>query len=174
MSGLLITAFILLLAAGLALLRLAGQQHERSGLPQGKVIYADTGAWSRVERPLYSRHYQLTGKPDYLVQEKNEIVPVEVKSGAAPPQPYPSHILQLAAYSLLVEETYNTRPSHGLIRYRDQTFAVDYTPELEDWLLDTLENIRHDALIDDLPRSHDNPAQCAACGYRPFCDQSLV
>ncbi len=172
--GGLIAVFVVLLVAGLLLLRRADRQRQCAGLPQGRVFYADTGARRRVERPLFSRRYRLTGKPDYLLDDDGEIVPVEVKSGAAPSQPYPSHVLQLAAYCLLVEETYDVRPSYGIIRYRDQSFTVDFTPQLEAWLSSTLDEMRQDAEADDVPRSHDNPAQCAACGYRPFCDQSLV
>lgn len=172
--GGLIVAFVALLVAGLLLLRLANWQRQRTGLPQGRVIYTDTGAWNCVERPLFSRRYWLTGKPDYLLNDDGEIIPVEVKSGAAPSQPYPSHVLQLAAYCLLVEEAFDVRPSHGIIRYRDQTFALDFTPQLEAWLLSTLDEMRHDAKANDVPPSHDNPAQCAACGYRPLCDQKLV
>lgn len=173
MGGILIIAFVILLAVGLLLLRQANQQQERTGLPQGRVIYADTGAWERVERPLFSHRYRLTGKPDYVLQDGDEIIPVEVKSGAAPVQPYASHVLQLAAYGLLVKETYGVHSSYGIIRYHDQTFAVGLA-DLEDRLLTTLDDMRQDAWADDVPRSHNNPAQCAACGYRPFCDQSLV
>lgn len=172
--GQLIVVFVALLIAGLLLLRQANRQRKHTGLPQGRVIYADTGAWDRVERPLFSRRHRLTGKPDYLLDDDGEIVPLEVKSGAAPSQPYLSHVLQLAAYCLLVEETYDVRPSYGIIHYRDQTFAIDFTPELEDWLLATLDEMRQDTKANDVPRSHNNPVQCAACGYRPFCDQSLV
>lgn len=41
-----------------------------------------------------------------------------------------SEVLQLAAYCLLVEETQGQRPAHGLTRYQNQTFAVDYTSHL--------------------------------------------
>jgi len=173
MAGLLIALFVLLLAAVL-LLRRASQGQRQAGLPRGQVIYADTGAWRRTERPLFSRQHRLTGKPDYLVDDSGEIIPVEVKSGAAPPQPYPSHVLQLAAYGLLVEEAFGTRPSYGIVHYRDRTFAVDLTPGLTDRLFSTLDEMRQQGKAGDVPRSHDNPAQCAACGYRPFCDQSLV
>jgi CRISPR-associated exonuclease Cas4 len=174
MGGLLIVVFVLLLAVGLTLLRQADRGQQQTGMPQGRIIYADTGAWNRLERPLYSRRYRLTGKPDYLLDDEGEMVPVEVKSGAAPSQPYASHLLQLAAYCLLVKEAFGACPSYGIIRYRDRTFAVDFTPELENWLLSNLDEMRHHAVAKDVPRSHDNPAQCVACGYRPFCDQSLV
>jgi CRISPR-associated exonuclease Cas4 len=172
--GGLIVVFVALLAAGLLLLRQADLYRQRSGLPQGHVIYADTGAWDRVERPLFSRRYRLTGKPDYLLDDGGEIIPVEVKSSATPSQPYSSHVLQLAAYCLLVEDAYDARPPYGIVRYPNQTFAVDFTVHLEARLLSTLDEMRQDAKADDVPHSHDNPAKCAACGYRPFCDQSLI
>jgi len=53
-----------------------------------------------------------------------------VKPNRSSSQPYDSDVLQLAAYCLLVEEIYEQRPEHGLIRYKNQTFAVDYTPQL--------------------------------------------
>jgi hypothetical protein len=88
----------------------------------------DTSEWKRLQQPLFARTYQLTGKPDYLVAEGSRLVPVEVKSGRAPEQPYPSHVLQLAAYCLLVEDCYDRRPSRGIIQYTDRAFEVDYTP----------------------------------------------
>ena len=87
--------FFVLLALGLWLLWLARRGRARSGLPQGRVVYTDTGGWGRPERPLFSSQFSLTGKPDYLVTEGNSVIPIEVKSSPAPAQPYPSHVLQL-------------------------------------------------------------------------------
>ena len=73
-----------------------------SGLPDGEIVYEDTsGADSEV---LVSTNYGLRGKPDYLLEEDGGLVPVEVKSSAAPRhgKPYPSHLMQLAVYFLLV------------------------------------------------------------------------
>ena len=60
--------FFVLLACGLLLLWLAQRRRVRSGLPRGRVVYSDTGGWGRVDRPLFSHEFQLTGKPDYLVR----------------------------------------------------------------------------------------------------------
>ena len=76
-----------------------------AGLPGGRVVYTDTRAWGKVEKPLYDHGLGLTGKPDYLVEKDGQLIPVEVKSGRAPEAPYDSHIYQLAAYCLLVERT---------------------------------------------------------------------
>jgi CRISPR-associated exonuclease Cas4 len=166
--------FFVLLALGLALLALARRGQGRSGLPEGRVIYTDTGGWGRLERPLFSHELLLTGKPDYLVADGDDVIPVEVKSGHAPSQPYPSHILQLAAYCKLVETCYQRQPPYGIIQYADRAFEVDFTPELEDELLVTLEEMRADLADEDAPRDHDEPRRCQACGYRSQCDQWLA
>jgi CRISPR-associated exonuclease Cas4 len=166
--------FFILLALGLLLLWLARLGRARSGLPQGHVVYADVGGWGRLERPLFSREFLLTGKPDYLVADGNDVIPVEVKSCRAPAQPYLSHLLQLAAYCLLVKECYGRRPPYGIVKYADRAFEVDYTPELEDELLATLDCMWADLADGNAPRNHDEPRRCLACGYRVQCDQRLV
>ena len=166
--------FFLLLALGLLLLWLARRGRAASGLPRGRVTYTDTGAWGRPEKALFSRQFGLTGKPDYLVADGARVIPVEVKSGHAPTQPYASHILQLAAYCLLVEEHYDRQPPYGIIKYANRTFQVPYTAELEKRLLDTLEEMRADLAHGDAPRSHDEPHRCRACGHREQCDERLA
>lgn len=52
-----------------ALFILSVQLAKRSGLPHGKVIYSDTGAWQRNEQPLFSLTNRIVGKPDYLVRQ---------------------------------------------------------------------------------------------------------
>jgi len=166
--------FVLLLLAALLFWFWSRQQRAATGLPQGRVVYVDTGAWQRVERPLFSQRYALTGKPDYIVDERHRWVPVEVKSRPAPQAPYPSHILQLAAYCLLIEETYGQPPSHGLIHYSDHTIRIDYSPALRAQLLAVLDEMRAGLRMANVARDHDSPPRCRACGYRQHCGQSLT
>lgn len=170
---------MLYLALALFLLALiffwqSNRQRKAAGLPGGRVIYTDTRAWGKLEKPLFYTALELTGKPDYLIQQNGQIIPVEVKSNRAPAAPYDSHIYQLAAYCLLVEKTYKKRPPYGIIHYKDRDFAVDYTPELEASLLDLLADMKRDEHRKDVPRSHEQAARCARCGFRKVCDQSLV
>ena len=166
-----ILALVALLGGWLALRR-ATHTRRITGLPPGRVVYADTGDWYPPDAPLFSATYGLTGKPDYLVETRAGLIPVEVKSSTGPSQPYPSHVLQLAAYCLLVEDTEGQAPSHGLIQYADTLFEVDYTPALRRELLALLEAMRH-ARHTNVPRSHDEPRRCAGCGYQPMCDQAV-
>jgi CRISPR-associated exonuclease Cas4 len=165
---------LLLAGVGLWLLVRARRAYRDSGLPAGRITYVDTGAWHRCERPLFSRQCRLTGKPDYLVQGPAGVIPVEVKSGAAPQQPYAAHILQLAAYCLLVEEQESRTVPYGIIKYADKAFEIDYTPTLRAQVVDTLEDMRHGLRTDDVERSHDEPRRCLGCGYRDQCEQRLA
>jgi CRISPR-associated exonuclease Cas4 len=162
-----------LLLIGLVLWVRSAQKQRDAGLPQGRVIYSDTGMWKKVEQPLYDPLLDLTGRPDYLVEQNGRWIPVEVKSAFAPAEPYDSHVLQLAAYCLLVERTMGRRPSHGILKYRNRTFSIDYTAALEDELIDLLSEMRLSQQRGEEERSHDLPGRCDRCGFRKICNQKL-
>lgn len=164
---------IVLLLLALIFLWIGRSQQQESGLPPGRIIYADPSLWGKVEKPFFDVETQLTGKPDYLVSEKGMFIPVEVKSGFAPAEPYASHVFQLLAYCLLVERASGHRPTHGILKYRNRTFAIDYTPEQEYALLDLLEEMRVSGRKRDVACSHQEPARCHRCGFRAICDQKL-
>jgi CRISPR-associated exonuclease Cas4 len=166
-------AALFLFILAIILLWLSSRQRKQAGLPGGRIIYTDTRAWGEVEKPLYDAQLGLAGKPDYLVEQNGQIIPVEVKSGRAPDAPYDSHIYQIAAYCLLVQRGMGKRPPYGIIHYSDRDFAVDYTPELENNLLDVLAEMRRDEVRTGVARSHEVPARCHRCGYRDLCDQKL-
>lgn len=171
MPWLALFALIALILA-IALFWISSQQRQRSGLPGGRVIYADTRAWGKpLEKPLYDAYLGLTGKPDYLVDEGNHIIPVEVKSTHVTDAPYDSHIFQLAAYCMLVERTFGKRPPYGILHYPRRTFAIDFTPELESSVMRILMEMSDSRK--EFPRSHNSPQRCARCGFRSVCDQSL-
>lgn len=172
MAAPLIAVAVLLL--GVAVWAWARHQRASAGLPRGRLVYGDTGRWERTREPLYSRRYQLTGRPDYLVRVGNTRVPVEVKSGQSPAEPYEGHVLQLAAYCLLVEEEFGVRPSYGLLRYDDATLQIPYDTPLRRRLLDTLEAMRQARARGSADRNHEVPQKCLRCGQRENCEQRLA
>jgi CRISPR-associated exonuclease Cas4 len=164
---------ILLVVIAIGLFILAARQRRKTGLPAGNVIYIDTRNWGKLEKPLYDPGLRLTGKPDYLVQQGDRVIPVEVKSRAAPPNPYDSHIYQVAAYCLLVDHVYGQRPTQGIIHYSDKTFAIDFTPELEVAVKATVVEMQERTNSTEVTRSHQDGKRCQRCGYRSVCDQAL-
>ncbi len=172
----LVLAWLFLLAAAFALLAwwLGRRMRAQAGLPvQARVVYSDTGAWEQVAKPLFSRRYLLTGKPDYLVEENGVRIPIEVKPNRVADEPRLSDTLQLAAYGLLVEETFGSTPAYGLLKYRDVVFRIDFTQALRTQLLQVLNEMRGDLEAPDVARSHDDARRCRACGYRAACGQAL-
>ena len=169
---------LVLFILALVFLWQSGRQRRSAGLPGGRVIYTDTSQWGPVEEPLYHPLLELSGKPDYLIEQSKGrrgrvVIPVEVKSGRTPDAPYDGHIFQLAAYCALVEREYGVRPPYGIIHFEKRTFAVDYTEALEDALLDLLVEMRATGRKRDVDRSHDQIARCRGCGYREECEQAL-
>ncbi len=173
MNTFLVVAAFLVAVVAILLLRRSAKDQRTTGLPAGRVIYTDTKSWGKVEAPLYDSLLRLTGKPDYLVAQNDSLIPVEVKSSPAPLQPYENHIFQLAAYCLLVERSMGKRPPYGILRYRDRSFSIDYTQQLESDFLDLLVRMRTQERRARADRSHEVPGRCARCGYRQVCDQKL-
>jgi CRISPR-associated exonuclease Cas4 len=183
----LITCIVLVIVA-LVARSLAKRMDARSGLPAGRLVYGDTGyavgklgelvrdqQGRKVERPLLSKQYGLVGRPDYLIETDDGIIPVEVKSAKMPAsgRPYDSHVFQVAAYCLLVGDTLGAGVPYGVIRYRDGEVRVDYTAELRDTLLDVMDEMRAARDAADVHRSHDEPNRCARCSMRGVCDEAL-
>jgi CRISPR-associated exonuclease Cas4 len=163
---------ILILAASLLLI--SSRQRRTLGIPNGRVVYVDSTQWKSVEKPLYDSQLKLVGKPDYLVQQKDTLIPVEVKSNLKGEKPYSAHILQLAAYCYLVERNYNIRPLYGLLHYPNQTFEIEYSTELESKLIQTISEMRRCESNHQVVRSHQSIAKCQGCGYRDICNQALT
>jgi hypothetical protein len=71
-------------------------QHQIGKSLSGRILYTDTEANREI---LTSDRYSLSGKPDYILEEHGELIPVERKSRAVNSRgAYDSERLQLAAY----------------------------------------------------------------------------
>ncbi len=171
--------WLLLSALGLLLLSIilwgvSRWQRNRLMFPAGRVIHIDTERLRKPEGTLFSANYSLVGRPDYLVNQGGWIIPIEVKSSAAPVPPYPSHLYQLAAYGLLVQEHFGRLPPYGILKYRDRAVEIPFTESLLDQVTAELEEIQADATAAAVDRSHNDPKRCRGCGFRTACDQRLA
>lgn len=164
---------IILALAG-ALIVAAVLIRRRTGIPWRRVTYTDTGAWRRAETSLIARRYRLVGKPDYLIEQRGRVIPVEVKPTRQAEVPYPSDTMQLAAYCLLVEESMGTRPPYGLLRYHRSTFKITFDDRLRNQLLALLDEMHAAEPKVISRRSHNEPGRCAHCGFQRQCDEALV
>ena len=172
--------FALSIALSLVLLaiwlwQLGESARKKANLPAGEIVSADTTRLDHHRTEiLFAPSIGLSGKPDYLVRRDGGLIPVELKSSLAPEKPYDSHLIQLVAYCYLVEENYGIRPKYGILQYRDATYRVPYTDELENWLVETVQQMQESLLkVEEVDRNHRHFGRCAHCGVREYCDQRL-
>jgi len=166
---------LLLLAIGGIMLAASSRFGRKSGLPRGEVSYAD--ASGRAQEPFISKRLLMAGKPDYVMKDRNgDLIPVEVKSSNAPRagRPYESHLMQLAAYFLLLEDVLQRPVPYGLIRYRNRTLRVANTDELRTRLMDVIAQMRRLMARDVARRTHNRPQRCSRCSVAHACDERLV
>ncbi|MEM0449902.1 MAG: CRISPR-associated protein Cas4 [Methanomassiliicoccales archaeon] len=135
---------------------------------QGNIRYVDSSG----SRLLRSERYGLQGRPDLILEQNGEYVPVEVKTGRTPRGPLFSHILQVAAYCLLLEE--DGKPvSHGLIHYEEAEHEVEFNQDMRALVLSKLEEMRSLMSSGNVHRNHNRPGKCRTCSRREVCPEAL-
>ena len=145
------------------------RRHAKTGIPAGEVVYEDAGP-RHLEAPLVSHRYGLTGKPDYLIETREGLVPVELKSAMYPRSgPYEAHVMQLLAYCVLVEDVLGARVPYGVLQYADRQHRVTYSDIERGMVLALIEEIRTSRAEPDVHRDHRHRGRCRACGYRTVC-----
>ncbi|MCJ7655027.1 MAG: CRISPR-associated protein Cas4 [Dehalococcoidia bacterium] len=140
------------------------------GIPEGRIVYTDL---DKPAEPLFSEQLRLTGKPDFIVNFKGQYVPVEVKTGVTD-SPYRNHVLQLAAYCLLVEEKYNQVIPFGVLVYGGgRQFRIPFEAYLRRQVITILEEMRTNLAAGTIQRNHNLIAKCQYCSMRVHCNQRI-
>ena len=159
-------AAVVLIVVGLALagwaLRTLSQRHRDAAV--GELVAVDAGRPSTLRAP----RYRLMGRPDALRRlADGRVIPVELKSRATPSRgPAPSHVVQVRAYCLLVEEATGTSPPYGVLRYADGEFRVRWDASARAELL----ALRAELLQPYDGRATPSRAKCARCPWVGGCD----
>lgn len=173
----LLTIALVLVSTSSALLVLAllsqrdYKRHQKeAGLLPGRLLASDLAE----QTPLLSDPvWEITGRPDYILQTRDGPAPVEVKTGRTPDAPHRSHMLQLAVYLRLLE-TRGPRPIYGLLQYPAGIFRVAWTPELESDLKATLDRMAAAQRAGIANRDHEQAGRCRGCARRDACEQKLA
>jgi len=138
----------------------------------GPLVYVD----SEREKPklFVSRRYGLSGRPDAVILEGDVHIPVEVKTGRTPRGPLFSHILQVAAYCLLLEDEYGKAPPYGIVRYGDVSHEIEYNEDLKKLVIGKLAEMRACVARGEAHRNHNRPGKCVHCSRRGVCPERLA
>jgi CRISPR-associated exonuclease Cas4 len=153
----------LLVAGVLALLR----RHDQ--LRSGRLVISDLPNQPGIL--LRSPRYRIAGRPDELrALPDGRWIPVELKSRATSrAEPPASHLIQIATYCLLVEESTGRAPPFGLLRYGDGgEFRIEWSADLRQRVL----HLRREMAAPYDGRARPSRARCSGCAWRFSCDQS--
>lgn len=156
-------------SAALLIVGLVGQRNAARARSKGLL-----GALADAGPLMQDNEWNLTGRPDYLMETKEGMVPVDLRGGRAPEHPPAGHRLQMACYLRLLEARDGTPPPFGIIQYRDGLFHVAWNDELREELKTTLAKMKAAAAAGKADRDHDNPNRCRTCARRDACEQKLV
>lgn len=169
---------LLLLAGALTILlwnerrtqraRLVMERQRALGLPEGELVYEDADGQGE---PLSSSEYPLVGKPDYVVRlPDGRPVPVELKLNVQnATAPYSNHQVQVAAYCLILEDYFAQPPTHGVLRYADREFTVEYTPAMRRKVIRLLGQMAQCSEQEPPPLARQRVAKCRVCTFQPVC-----
>ncbi len=138
----------------------------------GEVKYVDVA--KKTPPMLVSEKYRLRGRPDYILDIDGDEIPVEVKTGRVPKGPFFSHILQIVAYCLLLEEMNGNPPPYGIVKYSGTEFEVEYDESLKELLTGKLDDMRLSLENEDVHRNHNREGKCRHCSRRELCPETLV
>ena len=121
---------IIIIVIGFILLIVFQRQRRKLGSLTGDLVYQDST--TKPGALLQAKSIPLRGKPDAIRKENDQYIPLEIKTGKTPREPYINHTMQLMAYCLLIQEHYGERPQGGIIKYPEREFKVAYTKEAEE------------------------------------------
>jgi CRISPR-associated exonuclease Cas4 len=138
-------------------------------IQKGEITYSDL---DKPARPLYSRRYNLSGKPDYIVKNEDGYIPVEVKHTPAG-YPYFGHMMQLACYCLLLEDAGRNVP-FGVIVYKNDQFRISFNESLRSDLIRLIDTMRKEIMSGKIRLNHDQPGRCIKCSLKKYCTRKLI
>jgi len=139
-------------------------------LPNGEIIYVDDLERSPL---LKSEKYGIWGRPDLLIKMGEDYIPIEIKTGRVPRGPLFSHIMQLTAYMLLVEDNFKA-PPYGLLKYGNMIYKIDYDKGLKELLLKKVDEMRSALKTGEVHRNHNRVGKCLHCSRRDICSERLA
>ena len=129
----------------------------------GKELWRNLKPKYLTEFKIESQEIGLRGRID-RIELGDEIIPYELKTR---PEIYESDKLQLAAYSLLLENEFNNKIKKGIIETHNDKQEFPLTFELKSQVLEIADKIRN--LSSSEPKFQNNFNKCRNCDYKKEC-----
>lgn len=130
------------------------------GMKEGERLF---GVWLRSTR------LGLSGKLDLLIRTPKACYPVDFKDTEG--RLRQNHRVQLAAYALLVEETFRKPVPEGFVYLvpRKEVIAVPIEEADRNQVVRMLDEIRQMIAMERMPEPTPVRARCETCEYQNYC-----
>lgn len=128
---------------------------------RGKELWRNLKPKYLTEFEITSQELGLKGRID-RVKLENEILPYEIKTRE---EIYESDKIQLAAYSLLLQEEFGKKIEKGIVETKKKEEEIDITDEMKENVLEIAEDIRQMKNA-EMPNNFN---KCKDCRLREDC-----
>ncbi|RMD58381.1 Dna2/Cas4 domain-containing protein [Candidatus Woesearchaeota archaeon] len=136
----------------------------KSGL-RGEALWQALTPKIKPEYRIESKRLGVRGRIDSLECYENKIVPVELKSGSAPPDGvFDHHRVQVACYALVLEEIFGSRVDEAVVHYVDKRSRrpVIMNPFTREFVEGVARDVRKALLATQAPKGCGRDS-CSAC-----------
>lgn len=121
---------------------------------------------------IRSDKLELKGKIDRIEIHENKQIPVEIKSGNAPREGvWESHLIQIAAYMMLMQEKYGNKVGVGKVHYLKnlEDREIKMNPALFDDVVKLKNKVKELLSSKQIPDFCGNENKCESCGLKKEC-----
>ena len=138
----------------------------------GEELYEKFEPKIQSEVFIQSESLELKGKIDRIEVYHDKIIPIELKSGKPPAEGvWEAHLIQTAAYMMLLEEKYDPKIGLGKVHYlsTNDIREIKMNPFMKDEILKLKDKVKLLLNNDDLPDFVSNRKKCDSCAIKEQC-----
>jgi CRISPR-associated protein Cas4 len=145
------------------------KKRKRLGLTKKTSPVYFEGSERAPTKDYLSEKLGISGRPDAVIKEHGNLIPVEHKPLAKKVRD--RYIAQLLVYMRLIEECEGQRPPYGylLLGPTCRRVKIENTTERQRWLDGLLTGMQQVLTNQGTAKPHPSPPKCRRCDVRNYC-----
>lgn len=129
----------------------------------GASLWSNLSPKYLTEYKIVSKEIGLAGRIDRIIFS-SDIVPCEIKNKD---RFFDSDIIQLAAYSILLEKEFGKKVDRAIIETKNGKHDIEIDSEMKQKVLDSIEKIKN--IEQSIPPILDSFSKCKSCAFKEIC-----
>lgn len=147
---------------------------EDSGMKANTKFVAVHGATDLPESYMYDEDLGLTGKPDAIIKEDGQIIPINLLPTTK--KIHDRHIIRLLLHLKLVESTYETEAPYGilLVGKDKRSVKIVNSEERKAWLAEVINEIDKIIVANVEAKALPTKFKCRHCDVKERCAHAWI